>query len=115
SSTSARTTSTCSSTGASPSPAAPSSRTVSSPRATTASSSTSEADHPMDSLETARVRGDFPLLERTVGGHRLAYLDSGATAQKPTCVIDAEQAFLTRTNAAVHRGAHTLAVEATEA
>ena len=69
----------------------------------------------MDSLETARVRGDFPLLERTVGGHRMAYLDSGATAQKPTCVIDAEQDFLTRTNAAVHRGAHTLAVEATEA
>ena len=69
----------------------------------------------MDSLETTRVRGDFPLLERTVGGHRLAYLDSGATAQKPTCVIDAEQDFLTRTNAAVHRGAHTLAVEATEA
>ena len=69
----------------------------------------------MDSFETARVRGDFPLLERTVGGHRLAYLDSGATAQKPTCVIDAEQDFLTRSNAAVHRGAHTLAVEATEA
>lgn len=69
----------------------------------------------MDQLETARVRGDFPLLERTVGGARLAYLDSGATAQKPTCVIDAEQDFLTRTNAAVHRGAHTLAVEATDA
>ncbi|GAA4507250.1 SufS family cysteine desulfurase [Brevibacterium yomogidense] len=69
----------------------------------------------MDHLETARVRGDFPLLERTVGGARLAYLDSGATAQKPTCVIDAEQDFLTRTNAAVHRGAHTLAVEATDA
>lgn len=69
----------------------------------------------MDPLETARVRGDFPLLERTMGGSRLAYLDSGATAQKPTCVIDAEQDFLTRSNAAVHRGAHTLAVEATEA
>lgn len=69
----------------------------------------------MDPLETTRVRGDFPLLERTVGGVRLAYLDSGATAQKPTCVIDAEQDFLTRTNAAVHRGAHTLAVEATDA
>src|SRR5699024_10788644 len=37
------------------------------------------------------------------------------TAQKPTCVIDAEQDFLTRTNAAVHRGAHTIAVEATDA
>jgi cysteine desulfurase/selenocysteine lyase len=69
----------------------------------------------MDPLETARVRGDFPLLERTMGGSRLAYLDSGATAQKPTCVIDAEQDFLTRSNAAVHRGAHTLAMEATEA
>src|SRR5699024_6599141 len=69
----------------------------------------------MDPLETTRVRGDFPLLERTVGGARLAYLDSGAPAQKPTCVIDAEQDFLTRTNAAVHRGAHTLAVEATDA
>ena len=61
------------------------------------------------------MRGDFPLLERTVNGKRLAYLDSGATAQKPTCVIDAEQDFLTRSNAAVHRGAHTLAVEATDA
>ncbi|HLR44598.1 MAG TPA: aminotransferase class V-fold PLP-dependent enzyme, partial [Brevibacterium sp.] len=69
----------------------------------------------MDHLETARVRGDFPLLERTVNGRRLAYLDSGATAQKPTCVIDAEQDFLTRSNAAVHRGAHSLAVEATDA
>lgn len=69
----------------------------------------------MDPLETTRVRGDFPLLERTVNGRRLAYLDSGATAQKPTCVIDAEQDFLTRSNAAVHRGAHSLAVEATDA
>lgn len=69
----------------------------------------------MDPLETTRVRGDFPLLERTVNGRRLAYLDSGATSQKPTCVIDAEQDFLTRSNAAVHRGAHSLAVEATDA
>lgn len=69
----------------------------------------------MDPLETTRVRGDFPLLERTMNGRRLAYLDSGATAQKPTCVIDAEQDFLTRSNAAVHRGAHSLAVEATDA
>ncbi|WP_344335431.1 SufS family cysteine desulfurase [Brevibacterium salitolerans] len=63
----------------------------------------------------ARLRGDFPLLEREVNGHGIAYLDSGATAQKPVCVIDAEQDFLTRSNAAVHRGAHTLAVEATDA
>lgn len=63
----------------------------------------------------ARLRGDFPILDREVSGHRLTYLDSGATAQKPVCVIDAEQEFLTRSNAAVHRGAHTLAVEATDA
>ncbi|GAA2091420.1 cysteine desulfurase [Brevibacterium salitolerans] len=69
----------------------------------------------MEAAEVARLRGDFPLLEREVNGHGIAYLDSGATAQKPVCVIDAEQDFLTRSNAAVHRGAHTLAVEATDA
>jgi cysteine desulfurase/selenocysteine lyase len=69
----------------------------------------------VEAAEVARLRGDFPLLEREVNGHGIAYLDSGATAQKPVCVIDAEQDFLTRSNAAVHRGAHTLAVEATDA
>ncbi|BDZ43751.1 cysteine desulfurase [Paraoerskovia sediminicola] len=66
--------------------------------------------------ELAAVRADFPILERTVrGGRPLVYLDSGATSQKPNPVLDAEQDFYERRNAAVHRGAHQLAEEATEA
>ncbi|GAA3835105.1 cysteine desulfurase [Streptomyces chiangmaiensis] len=62
------------------------------------------------------LRKDFPILERTVeGGARLVYLDSGATTQKPLQVLDAERDFYLRHNAAVHRGAHQLAEEATEA
>lgn len=60
--------------------------------------------------------GDFPVLARTVrDGKRLVYLDSGATSQRPLQVLDAERRFLTTSNAAVHRGAHQLAEEATEA
>ena len=59
---------------------------------------------------------DFPVLARTVrDGKRLVYLDSGATSQRPLQVLDAERRFLTTSNAAVHRGAHQLAEEATEA
>lgn len=66
--------------------------------------------------ELAAVRADFPLLRRTVrGGRPLVYLDSAATAQKPDVVIDAELDFYSERNAAVHRGAHQLAEEATEA
>ncbi|ROS74313.1 SufS family cysteine desulfurase [Cellulomonas sp. PhB143] len=66
--------------------------------------------------ELAAVRADFPILERTVrGGRRLVYLDSAATSQKPNPVLDAEQDFYEKRNAAVHRGAHQLAEEATEA
>jgi cysteine desulfurase / selenocysteine lyase len=66
--------------------------------------------------ELAAVRADFPLLGRTVrDGRPLVYLDSAATSQKPQCVLDAEQDFYIRRNAAVHRGAHQLAEEATEA
>jgi cysteine desulfurase/selenocysteine lyase len=64
--------------------------------------------------DAAALRADFPLLGQRVNGERLVYLDSGATSQKPQSVIDAEVDFLTRANSAVHRGAHTLAAEATE-
>ena len=60
------------------------------------------------------VRADFPILGRTVRGKPLVYLDSAATAQKPRVVIEAEKTFYERSNAAVHRGAHALAEEATE-
>ena len=66
--------------------------------------------------ESATIRGDFPILSRFVrGGKPLVYLDSGATSHKPRQVLDAERAFYEQHNAAVHRGAHQLAEEATDA
>ena len=62
------------------------------------------------------VRGDFPLLARTVrNGKSLVYLDSGATSQKPHAVLNAEAEFYQFHNGAVARGAHLLAEEATDA
>lgn len=72
------------------------------------------APSPAALLDAEAVRADFPILGERVNGQRLVYLDSGATSQKPQAVIDAEVGFLTRSNSAVHRGAHTLAAEATE-
>ncbi|HSK56517.1 MAG TPA: cysteine desulfurase [Jiangellales bacterium] len=70
----------------------------------------------LDPVELDRIRADFPILSRTVrDGRRLVYLDSGATSQKPACVLDAEREFYEQHNAAVHRGAHQLAEEATDA
>jgi cysteine desulfurase/selenocysteine lyase len=67
-------------------------------------------------LDVARVRADFPILARTVrDGRPLVYLDSGATSQKPRQVLDAEREYYEKHNAAVHRGAHQLAEEATDA
>ncbi len=58
----------------------------------------------------------FRFLDRTIrDGKRLVYLDSGATSQKPNVVINAESDFYRLHNAAVHRGAHQLAEEATDA
>lgn len=69
-----------------------------------------------DPTVLAEVRADFPILSRVMrGGKQLAYLDSGATSQKPLQVLDAERRFLTTSNGAVHRGAHQLMEEATDA
>ncbi len=68
----------------------------------------------VDPLDATRLREDFPILSEEVNGHRLVYLDSAATSQRPLAVLDAEREFLTHANAAVHRGAHTLAAEATD-
>ncbi|UTT70773.1 SufS family cysteine desulfurase [Arthrobacter sp. DNA4] len=68
----------------------------------------------MDNAEVLRIRNDFPVLNQLVNGQPLVYLDSGATSQNPLSVIEAEQEFYEQRNAAVHRGAHHLAVEATE-
>ena len=64
-------------------------------------------------IDLTKYLKDFPILQRTVrGGNRLVYLDSGATSQKPEVVIAAESDFYRKHNAAVHRGAHLLAEEA---
>ena len=66
-------------------------------------------------LDVSSIKKDFPVLSRTVrDGRRLVYLDSGATSQKPRSVLDAERHYYENSNAAVHRGAHALAEEATD-
>ncbi|MEN9741285.1 MAG: hypothetical protein RIR66_241 [Actinomycetota bacterium] len=70
----------------------------------------------MSLFDVAAIKVDFPILSRTVrDGKKLVYLDSGATSQKPRQVLDAEREFYEKHNAAVHRGAHQLAEEATDA
>ena len=66
--------------------------------------------------ELARIRAGFPILSRTVrDGKPLVYLDSGATSQRYAGALDAERAFSEQVNSAVHRGAHQLSEEATDA
>ncbi|MFT3758560.1 cysteine desulfurase [Thauera sp.] len=60
------------------------------------------------------VAADFPILARKVHGRRLAYLDNGATTQKPLAVIEAERRFYLESNANIHRGVHWLSQHATE-
>ncbi len=67
-------------------------------------------------LDVARVRKDFPILDRQVrGGRPLIYLDSANTSQKPRQVIDAISGFYERHNANIHRATHELSEEATAA
>jgi cysteine desulfurase/selenocysteine lyase len=60
-----------------------------------------------------KTRGDFPILERIVNGHRLVYLDSAASSQKPRAVLEAMSQYYATTHANVHRSIHTLGEEAT--
>lgn len=73
-------------------------------------------DHliPLSDVEVLRIRNDFPILDQEVNGQPLVYLDSGATSQNPLSVMEAEQEYYEQRNSAVHRGAHTLAVAATD-
>src|SRR5579864_3451155 len=64
--------------------------------------------------DVERVRADFPILDRTVHGKPLVYLDNAATSQKPRAVIDAIVRYYEGTNANIHRGVHFLAEHATE-
>jgi cysteine desulfurase/selenocysteine lyase len=65
-------------------------------------------------MNVESIRRDFPILQRTVNGKPLVYLDSGATAQKPERVIEAVNRLHREQNANIHRGVHQLSAEATE-
>lgn len=64
-------------------------------------------------MEIVNIRKDFPILRREVGKSPLVYLDNAATSQKPQQVLDAMDEYYKKHNANVHRGVHTLSVEAT--
>lgn len=66
------------------------------------------------SMDVSSIRKDFPILERTVHGKPLIYLDNAATSQKPIQVIEAMVDYYRNHNANVHRGVHTLSDESTE-
>lgn len=77
---------------------------------------TTSVGAPLTAADLTRIRADFPILSRVMrGGKQLAYLDSGATSQRPLQVLDAEREFLLNSNGAVHRGAHQLMEESTDA
>ena len=65
-------------------------------------------------LDVAKIRADFPILQRQVNGQPLVYLDNAATSQTPLAVIDAISDYYKHTNANIHRGVHVLSQEATD-
>lgn len=67
------------------------------------------------SLDLQKIRNDFPILQTTVYGKPLVYLDNGATAQKPRAVLKAIEDYYTHLNSNVHRGVHHLSQKATDA
>ncbi|GHC74851.1 cysteine desulfurase [Streptomyces flavofungini] len=69
---------------------------------------------PPGAFSPEAARKDVPILHRTVNGHPLVWLDNGATTQKPRQVIEAVSAYYSAANSNIHRGAHTMAREATE-
>ena len=80
-----------------------------------ASAAPTAAPHQPGVFTAESVRHDFPVLHRTVNGHPLVWLDNAATTQKPRQVIEALAAYYGAANSNIHRGAHTMAREATEA
>jgi cysteine desulfurase/selenocysteine lyase len=70
---------------------------------------------PIGSLDVKKIRNDFPILHRTVHGRPLVYLDNAASSQKPAVVVAAVSGYFLTSHANVHRGAHQLSVEATDA
>src|SRR3954449_8774546 len=86
------------------------------PSPATASPAADGAPAPVDArgpIDAAALRADFPVLDQEVNGHRLVYLDSAATSQKPRAVIDALDDYYRHDNANVHRGIYALSERAT--
>ena len=65
-------------------------------------------------FDVAKLRADFPILQQTVNGHPLVYMDNAATSQKPQVVIDTLVRYYSSENSNVHRGVHTLSQRATD-
>lgn len=72
------------------------------------------AGAPIRTFDAAAVAAQFPILQREIGGRRVVYLDSGATAQKPASVLETLDDSYRLHNANIHRGVYTLAQEATD-
>lgn len=68
----------------------------------------------LSSIDIERIRADFPILDQSIDGHQLVYLDNAATTQKPRVVINAIIEYYRKYNANIHRGLHYLAERATE-
>lgn len=68
-----------------------------------------------DTIDSQRIRTEFPILRQTIHGHPLVYLDSAASAQRPQTVLDAVARYETTDHANVHRSVHTLGARATKA
>ena len=66
-------------------------------------------------LDVAALRGEFPILDQEVNGHRLVYLDNAASSQKPRAVVETLERYYEHDHANVHRGIHELSTRATEA
>lgn len=73
-----------------------------------------QVNGPMNQFDVERIRRDFPILSTLMNGKPLAYLDNGATTQKPRVVIDTICKFYEAQNANIHRGAYDLSRQATE-
>ena len=71
-------------------------------------------DNSNETFDIERIRADFPVLDQTISGHPLAYLDNGASTQKPRQVIEVIKEFYENDNSNVHRGIHTLSQRATD-
>src|SRR5450756_147 len=76
---------------------------------------TTEGQPDVAPLDAARIREDFPILAQEIPGHRLVYLDSASTSQKPAAVIDAMDTYYREYNANVHRGIYTIGERSTAA